>query len=46
MRCPWPAAGTYEYLVRKLQKTTSYEFGVTTVNSLGWESDMAVVTIQ
>ena len=40
------AAGTYEYFVRKLQKTKSYQFGVTAVNSLGWESDMAVVTIQ
>ena len=39
-------AGKYEYIVRKLQKTTSYQFGVTAVNSLGWESDMAVVTIQ
>jgi hypothetical protein len=39
-------AGKYEYLVRKLQKAKSYQFGVTTVNSLGWESDIVSVTVQ
>ncbi len=40
------AAGTYEYLVRGLQATASYRFGVTAVNSQGWESDMAQVMVQ
>ena len=39
-------AGKYEYIVRRLQKTKSYRFGVTAVNSLGWESDMVEVTVQ
>jgi uncharacterized repeat protein (TIGR02543 family) len=40
------AAGTSEYIVRRLQRTTVYRFGVTAVNSQGWESDMAEVTVQ
>ncbi len=40
------AAGTSEYIVRRLQRTTAYRFGVTAVNSQGWESDMVEVTVQ
>jgi hypothetical protein len=40
------AAGTVEYLVRKLDKAKSYVFGVVAVNSLGGESDLATVAIQ
>ena len=39
-------AGTYEYLVRGLQATATYRFGVTAVNSQGSESDMAQVMVQ
>ena len=39
-------AGTYEYIVRKLQATKAYRFGVTAVNSQGWESDMVEVAVQ
>jgi hypothetical protein len=38
--------GTYEYIVRRLQATRSYRFGVTAVNSQGWESDMVEVAVQ
>ena len=38
--------GTLEHIVRKLQKTKSYRFGVKAVNSLGWESDTVEVTVQ
>ena len=40
------AAGKYEYLVRGLQATKAYLFGVTAVNSQGWESDMVQVAVQ
>ncbi len=39
-------AGTYEYIVRRLQATRAYRFGVTAVNSQGWESDMVEVAVQ
>jgi fibronectin type 3 domain-containing protein len=39
-------AGTYEYIVRRLQATKAYRFGVTAVNSHGWESDMVEVVVQ
>jgi outer membrane protein assembly factor BamB len=39
-------AGIYEYLVRNLQQKQTYQFGVTAVNSQGWESDMVEVTVQ
>jgi uncharacterized repeat protein (TIGR01451 family) len=39
-------AGTYEYLVRGLQATANYRFGVTAVNSQGWESAIALVAVQ
>jgi uncharacterized repeat protein (TIGR02543 family) len=39
-------AGIYEYLVRKLQQTQTYQFGITAVDSQGWESDMVEVAVQ
>jgi Divergent InlB B-repeat domain len=39
------AAGTYEYLVRRLQPKKVYRFGVTAVNSQGWESDMVEIAV-
>jgi uncharacterized repeat protein (TIGR01451 family) len=39
-------AGTYEYLFRNLVASKSYQFGVTAVNSQGWESDFTLVTVQ
>jgi len=39
-------AGTYEYLVRRLQQTQTYQFGITAVDSQGWESDMVEVAVQ
>lgn len=39
-------AGTYEYFVRRLQQTRAYRFGMTAVNSQGWESDMVEVAVQ
>jgi hypothetical protein len=39
-------AGTYEHIVRRLQATQAYRFGVTAVNSQGWESDMVEVAVQ
>jgi uncharacterized repeat protein (TIGR02543 family) len=39
-------AGTLQYLVRNLQASVSYQFGVTAVNGQGWESDMALITAQ
>ena len=39
-------AGTYEYIVHGLQATNAYFFGVTAVNSQGWESDMVQVSVQ
>jgi hypothetical protein len=38
-------AGTYEYIVRGLLATKAYLFGVTAVNSQGWESDMVQIAI-
>ncbi|TFG79789.1 MAG: DUF11 domain-containing protein [Chrysiogenales bacterium] len=40
------AAGTYEYIVRRLQATKAYRFGVTAVDSQGWESDMVEIAVQ
>ncbi|HUU05986.1 MAG TPA: SBBP repeat-containing protein [Patescibacteria group bacterium] len=40
------AAGTYEYIVRRLQATKAYLFGVTAVDSQGWESDMVEIAVQ
>ncbi len=37
---------TFEYLVRNLEQNKTYQFGVTAVDGQGWESDMAVVTVQ
>jgi uncharacterized repeat protein (TIGR02543 family) len=39
-------AGIYEYLVRNLQRTQTYQFGITAVDSQGWESDMVEVAVQ
>lgn len=39
------AVGTLEYSIRKLQATRAYRFGVTAVNSQGWESEIAEVAI-
>jgi uncharacterized repeat protein (TIGR01451 family) len=39
-------AGTYEYIVRRLLATRAYRFGVTAVNSQGWESDRVEVAVQ
>jgi hypothetical protein len=39
-------AGTYEYIVRGLLATKAYLFGVTAVNSQGWESDMVQIAVQ
>jgi hypothetical protein len=40
-------AGINEYIVHDgIQKTTGYIFGVTAVNSQGWESDMVTVAVQ
>jgi hypothetical protein len=39
-------AGTYEYIIHGLQATNAYFFGVTAVNSQGWESDMVQVAVQ
>jgi fibronectin type 3 domain-containing protein len=38
--------GAYEYIIHGLQATKAYRFGVTAVNSLGWESDMVQVAVQ
>jgi uncharacterized repeat protein (TIGR01451 family) len=38
--------GTYEYIVRGLLATKTYRFGVTAVNSQGWESAMLEVVVQ
>ncbi len=40
------AAGTYEYIVRGLQATGTYRFGVTAWISQGWESDMVEVVVR
>jgi uncharacterized repeat protein (TIGR02543 family) len=40
------AAGIYEYLVRNLRQTQTYQFGITAVDSQGWESDMVEVAVQ
>jgi len=39
-------AGVLEHIVRNLEETKAYRFGVTAVNSQGWESDMAEVAVQ
>ena len=39
-------AGMYEYIVRRLQATRAYRFGVTAVNSQGWESDIVEIAVQ
>jgi outer membrane protein assembly factor BamB len=39
-------AGIYEYLVRNLRQTQTYQFGITAVDSQGWESDMVEVAVQ
>jgi uncharacterized repeat protein (TIGR01451 family)/uncharacterized repeat protein (TIGR02543 family) len=39
-------AGTYEYIVRRVLTTRTYLFGVTAVNSQGWESDMVQIAVQ
>ena len=40
------AAGKTEHIVRRLQAGKAYLFGVTAVNSQGWESDMAQVSVK
>jgi len=40
------AVGTTQYLVRNLQASAAYQFGVTAVNAQGWESDMTLITVQ
>jgi hypothetical protein len=39
-------AGGLEYIVRRLERTKAYRFGITAVNSQGWESDRVEVNVQ
>jgi uncharacterized repeat protein (TIGR01451 family) len=40
------AVNVFAYLDRKAQRTQEYQFGISTVNSLGFESDLVYVTIR
>jgi uncharacterized repeat protein (TIGR02543 family) len=39
-------AGNYEYIVHNLQAENDYLFGVTAVNSQGWESDIVQIAVR